>query len=420
MQTLPEAIPVKKLPVAAAALAVASLLAAAAVLVAGYNANLPRLLPAVLLCVTTVLLVAVCFIMVSRHNLVRGLNQKLDERLSEIEEQNNNLKGQIEVLAAMREVIRIISEHVNFYRIVDQVFLILERLLKTEEICLIVKEENGGLVAKALRRDGKMLFEGIAPEEAGHALVKSAIATAEMQKVIKDCRATIVCPLIVDKEVAGAIKFVLTTDDVSDDTYKKISHTELAIHDIATHIALSIKTPSLHERAVLDGLTGLYSRSHFENQMKNYTNLARRYGKTFALIMMDIDHFKLVNDLHGHLAGDVVLNKVAALIKQSVRDCDSVYRYGGEEITVILPETSAVQSQVIAERLRLAIANTVFMAGRNKIRVTVSQGLAELNRSSNSSRELISRADQALYAAKAFGRNKTCIWKPEGSELASA
>ena len=126
--------------------------------------------------------------------------------------------------------------------------------------------------------------------------------------------------------------------------------------------------------------------------------------------MIDIDHFKRVNDVYGHLVGDVTLNELSAALKANVRDCDTVYRYGGEEFSVILPETSAGQSQIIAERLRKTIEKTAFSAGKNSIRVTISQGVAELDPSARSYEDIVSRADQALFAAKDAGRNSTYVW----------
>jgi len=342
----------------------------------------------------------------------------LGEQVRMTQEHNTDLRGQVEVLAAMREVGRVISDDVDFCKILDQVFQILERLLMPEEISVIVKEESTGqFLPRAIRRNGQTLFNNIDRAEAAHALFDRAIAMREMQKSVGGGRATLVSPLIVDREVAGAIKFVLKMDIAPEDAQKKVAYAELVIHDIARHIAIAIKTPSLHDRATIDGLTGLYSRRHFENQLRAHTNLARRYGKMLSLIMIDIDHFKEVNDQHGHLAGDVVLNAVATAVKANVRDCDSVYRYGGEEFTVILPETSAVQSQAIAERLRRTISDTVFTAGTNQIRVTLSLGVAEFDSTSRSHEDIVARADQALYASKKEGRNRTCVWMPGGPQL---
>ena len=213
-----------------------------------------------------------------------------------------------------------------------------------------------------------------------------------------------------DREVAGAIKFVLNVEGSPEIARKKIDYTEVVINDIARHIALAIKTPDLHDRAIMDGLTGLYSRAHFEGQIKEYVSVARRYSKVLSLIMIDIDHFKRVNDVYGHLVGDVTLNELTSAIKANVRDCDTVYRYGGEEFAVILPETSARQAQIIAERLRKTIEATAFSAGRSSIRVTISLGVAELDPSAQSHEDLVYRADQALFAAKNAGRNTTYVW----------
>ena len=351
------------------------------------------------------------FVMRGRYADVLAQRQTLHEEVRLTQEQNHSLRSQVEVLAAMREVGRVISDDVDFCRILDQVFRILENLLRPEAICVIVKDqETGRFVSRAVRQRGETLFENIDPDEAEHPLFQKAVSEASLQKEVRSGRATLACPLIVDKEVAGAIKFVLNVEGSPAVARKKIGYTELVVNDSARHIALAIKTPSLHDRAIMDGLTALYSRTHFENQLKEHTNVARRYSKVLSLIMIDIDHFKRVNDVYGHLVGDVALSEVALAIKTNVRDCDTVYRYGGEEFTVILPETSAVQSQIIAERLRRTIERAIFAAGKNLIRVTISAGVAELDHGSRGYEDIISRADQALFAAKKAGRNSTFVW----------
>ena len=346
-----------------------------------------------------------------RYGDVAAERETVREQVRLVQEQNYSLRSQVEVLAAMREVSRIISDDVDFCRILDQVFKILEDLLRTEEICVIVKEQDSGrFVPRAVRRHGETLFDGIDSNEAEHALFVRAVAERSLQREISPGRATLACPLIVDREVAGAIKFSLRVEGTPEAAQKKIGYTELVVNDIARHIALAIKTPNLHDRAIIDGLTELYSRTHFENQLQEHTNVARRYQKVLSLIMMDIDHFKRVNDVYGHLAGDLVLSDVAGAIKTNVRECDTVYRYGGEEFTVILPETSAPQSQIIAERLRKTIEATTFTAAKNSIRITLSLGVAELDHDAASTNDLVSRADQALFGAKDGGRNRTFVW----------
>ena len=373
--------------------------------------NFGRLIALVVMLAAFVLTAGLVIAMRNRHTDVLSERETLREQVKMVQEQNHSLRDQLEVLAAMREVGRVISDDVDFCRILDQLFRILEDLLRPEEICVIVREhDTGDFVPRAIRRNGETLFENIDQDEAENVLFEEAVAKGTLQKEAHGGRATMVCPLIVDREVAGAIKFVLNVEGSPEIARKKIDYTEVVINDIARHIALAIKTPDLHDRAIMDGLTGLYSRAHFEGQIKEYVSVARRYSKVLSLIMIDIDHFKRVNDVYGHLVGDVTLNELTSAIKANVRDCDTVYRYGGEEFSVILPETSARQSQIIAERLRKTIEAATFSAGRSSIQVTISLGVAELDPSAQSHEDLVYRADQALFAAKNAGRNSTYVW----------
>jgi len=155
-----------------------------------------------------------------------------------------------------------------------------------------------------------------------------------------------------------------------------------------------------------DGLTGLLNRNHW---LEVVSSELRRFWRTDApvsLLILDIDHFKNVNDQFGHLVGDEALRNIAAILRESLRDPDTPGRYGGEEFGVVLPDTDAEGACVIAERVRRSIgeANVVRKPG---IRCTVSIGVAEATADLTDSRQWIERADRALYRAKALGRNRT-------------
>lgn len=155
-----------------------------------------------------------------------------------------------------------------------------------------------------------------------------------------------------------------------------------------------------------DWLTGLLNRSHFfPLAVHEYTN-ARRYGRPLALIMFDIDHFKLVNDRFGHLAGDKVLQTIARITQRQLRAADVVGRYGGEEFIALLPMTAAAPALAIAERLLTEVRDTVIETERGAVRVTLSLGVAELLPADDSIERVLDRADQALYAAKHAGRDQ--------------
>ena len=164
--------------------------------------------------------------------------------------------------------------------------------------------------------------------------------------------------------------------------------------------------------ATIDPLTGLYNRRYFYEKAGQEILRAARYGKPIAAMMLDIDHFKKVNDTYGHAAGDVVLREVAVCCQQNVRQVDIVARYGGEEFVVFLPESNLDNAQLAAERIRQAVAALVIRHPEEEkdIQVTISIGLADYTEERKTLEQILSGADQALYQSKQNGRNRvTCF-----------
>lgn len=170
-------------------------------------------------------------------------------------------------------------------------------------------------------------------------------------------------------------------------------------HDITTLLELSKR---LKELSCTDALTRIYNRMAFNDMLQTELNRAQRYKTEMSLIMFDIDHFKRINDTHGHLTGDDVLKAMVALVLREIRNVDIFARWGGEEFMILAPETSPTASHELAERLCAAIAGYPFpLVGR----VTASFGVAPL-RAGDDGDTLLKRADDALYRAKESGRNR--------------
>lgn len=163
--------------------------------------------------------------------------------------------------------------------------------------------------------------------------------------------------------------------------------------------------------AITDTLTRLMNRRGITVSLIDAMAQAERYDHPLAIAMVDIDHFKSVNDNHGHEAGDKVLSEVASLLSEALRMPDKVGRYGGEEFLVVLPHTTLPQAKKIAERMRTAIERFGFALGEKTIPVTVSLGLTQY-RKGEDLEQLLSRVDEALYQAKAGGRNQVITQKP--------
>ena len=162
------------------------------------------------------------------------------------------------------------------------------------------------------------------------------------------------------------------------------------------------------EMAITDALTGLFNRRYMENHLATLIEQAGVRGKPLAVLELDIDYFKSINDTHGHDAGDDVLRDFALRIKRSIRGIDLACRSGGEEFVIVMPETDLAVAAIVAERLRRRIAAEPFAIsqGQRSIPVTLSIGIAALRGPDDTAASLIKRADQALYRAKRDGRNR--------------
>jgi diguanylate cyclase len=158
--------------------------------------------------------------------------------------------------------------------------------------------------------------------------------------------------------------------------------------------------------AKMDFLTKIANRRAFETRLQEEFERAKRYQSVFTLLMLDIDHFKKVNDIYGHMAGDQVLQLVAQVIEDQTRFNDFVSRYGGEEFAVLLPESTLDQGRYVAEKIRHAVENTSLLYANTKIKVTVSAGVGEVDTGNDTPGTLIDRVDAALYQAKRNGRNR--------------
>ncbi len=161
-----------------------------------------------------------------------------------------------------------------------------------------------------------------------------------------------------------------------------------------------------------DELTGIANRRHFFELGNQIFTIARRYGQPLSLVVFDLDHFKRINDHHGHQQGDRCLQHVAHLTLAELRGADLLARYGGEEFVILLPETGATEALAVAERVRWAIESKPLASDRGAITISISAGIACIDADDSDTLErLIGRADVALYAAKAAGRNR-CLLQP--------
>jgi len=176
-----------------------------------------------------------------------------------------------------------------------------------------------------------------------------------------------------------------------------------------SNIAMTLEKISLFNEirslSIRDGLTGIYNHAFIVEALKDEVERSRRYGSLLSIALFDIDDFKKVNDTFGHLAGDAVLQKLAELLKSSLRAIDIVGRYGGEEFLAILPETDGINGYIVAERFRERIEKESFTNDEGKFNITISGGVAHFTQGMDVNK-LIKIADDNLYAAKRGGKNR--------------
>jgi diguanylate cyclase (GGDEF)-like protein len=181
----------------------------------------------------------------------------------------------------------------------------------------------------------------------------------------------------------------------------------------ARHVVYPILRIRLHALATTDTLTGLNNHRAFRRRLQEEIERCQRYNHPLSMILIDLDHFKTVNDTQGHPAGDAILAQVGSMLRRGSRATDLVARYGGEEMVVLCPETRPDEAVILAERIRESVEKRVFdLPTGGDIRITVSLGIASLPDHSLDAETLIDAADRALYDAKTHGRNRVCVASP--------
>ncbi|MBW8012317.1 MAG: diguanylate cyclase [Chloroflexi bacterium] len=228
-------------------------------------------------------------------------------------------------------------------------------------------------------------------------------------RVYADIHSELCVPIKVGREVIG----VINAESSQVNAYTQAD--ERLLLTLAGQLATAIEKVRLFEEvqhlAVTDSLTNIHNRRHFFDLAEKEFERAKRYHKKLAAIMIDLDNFKKINDTFGHAVGDHVLRVVADRFGEELREVDVLGRYGGEEFSIILPETDLNGAQQLGERICQKIANSTIETDKGAVSLTLSIGIASLDENCISLEALLNRADQALYTAKGSGRNCVGVWK---------
>jgi diguanylate cyclase (GGDEF)-like protein len=189
-----------------------------------------------------------------------------------------------------------------------------------------------------------------------------------------------------------------------------------ANEELVARVRAALRTKAVHdglaETAARDGLTGVFNRRELDIRAQQAVALAARHSRPFSCLLLDIDHFKKVNDTYGHAAGDTVLREAARRISASSRISDIVGRYGGEEFVVLLPETDGDGAVAAADKLRAQLASAAVVVGETSIAIRASVGAAVWGDAMSTAADLYAAADRALYRAKELGRDRTELLDP--------
>lgn len=295
-------------------------------------------------------------------------------------------------------------------------------VLKFEEICdifckklmentsfnrcrmILIDEDDQGLKIKQVF-ELKYVQPHVQPttEEPDDAQILKQSFQAKKISFIKD-KTTVLVPLMTDNKFLG----VLIVEELLIDLLDNLTI-------LVNQFSLEFKRVKLYQKiealAITDGLTGLSVRRYFLERLDEEIKRSTRHNLHLAFLMVDIDHFKHCNDNFGHLTGDAVLREIAKIIKAGVREIDLVGRYGGEEFSVLLPDTDKEGAREAAERIRISVDKHRFQAYDETVKTEVSIGVASFPEDSVVAQSLIDKSDQALYHAKQEGRNRVCVFK---------
>jgi diguanylate cyclase (GGDEF)-like protein len=273
---------------------------------------------------------------------------------------------------------------------------------------LTVVHDSGDHVGPTAERETVQLGEGLVGRagQFGRTLSTQSLGGLATEYSLEMAVAAIALPMIVGARIVGVLE--LTSKQAIQLDASKLD----VVHSLTGQAASAVEAARFHERADelshTDVLTRLPNRRRLEVDLDAEVARSTRYHRPVAFIMLDVDHFKVVNDTHGHQAGDEILSEFQSAFKASLRETDTAYRYGGEEFCVILRETDGDAAAVVAERLRGVIAQRFAGVGGSPM-VTASLGIASIPADAVDGASLVAAADKAMYQAKAAGRN--CVMR---------
>lgn len=324
-----------------------------------------------------------------------------------------------EVLGALLEVTRLISSRNKMQTILRRVTQHLRSILHADSCALLLLDpsrkelvliESSGLTRWEKQNIRFRMGEGVAgwiAKSKQPVLIEDVEDDPRFMKFDaqrRTIRSMLGVPLMVNKQVKGVL--TLTTRPGE----RKFHAEDLELATLlSAHVALTMENNRLYDISVMDGLTNVYNRGYLQQRLQEMIAYSRRFRHPLSLVMVDIDHFKKINDTYGHQTGDAVLRSVSQMLYKSLREYDVVARYGGEEFALLFPSLEKLAAASVADRVRSHIADTQVRHKEHLVPVTASFGVASFPEDAETPEDLILKADQALYRAKQRGRNQVVI-----------
>jgi diguanylate cyclase (GGDEF)-like protein len=317
-------------------------------------------------------------------------------------------------LEAINSIAQQMTAVLEITELLGKVCTLIGTAFDVDHVAVMLKEENelvlrshSGKLTPVLPVDGRVPATSGTWGRAlmrGRTLVENEIGQSDRERLFQDARSRMCIPLVSFGQRIG----VLILCNAKSDTFEAADQQSLeSVADIcATAIQNAHHVERVRQLAYIDGLTGIFNRRYFEMRIAEEIERARRFDTRMAIIMIDIDQFKRLNDEFGHLLGDEVLRQVSSIFSQHLRKIDVVCRYGGEEFIIALSQTDPESAFRVAEKLRKVVAGWQFPGVPRS--VTISAGVAVLPEDGINRDDLVKAADSALYMAKQSGRNRVC------------
>lgn len=332
-----------------------------------------------------------------------GMAEDLERSLGEIRDKNAELQ-------VVYSILEHVTKTINLKELKEIILQIMLDVFEADEVLLLSKmsaQESREILVKVR---GASRLQRLGPAAAGTDELFEALPLE-----ITECwsRGELTEPVVTEDDRMGVIPVQVAERQTALLVIRReqrFSHAEANLNmfrALAGHIGVALENARLYTLAISDHLTGLFSRRHFDSRIADAFSRPEQWGQNFGLIMLDLDHFKGINDRLGHLAGDEVLRQVGRALHGAIRFGDSAFRYGGEEFAVLLPETDFTTTWAVAERIRQGMeALRIQVEGGRDITVTVSLGIAAYPCNGATAQALVAAADKALYQSKAEGRNR--------------